>query len=348
MFADRSYYTSRDLSINSIFPSLLVDVAESQGANRNELLKAAGIGESNIHSGVSRVSLQEMMVLISHGLEMTGCESLGLEYGKVLDASTNDKLLALLIVCETLEEAVSYSFRYNLGLDIEIDKNNEEFILSCEDQWQIPAPVQRFMLETLAMYWLNVGSMLLRERVIYKRLSFVFPEPKDSQRYFELLGEEITFGAEKNILVFERAQSLQKLPGSNPLLKKALITRYDQELEAYKMEESLPGKVADIITTWTSGSPTACNVAEMLGMPLSSMSKKLHDSGTSFQRILDDIRCKKALKYLRQDQLTVSEIAFNLGYSDPSNFRKAFKNWTGGTPSEFRRQQTGDTSRRNN
>jgi AraC-like DNA-binding protein len=62
----------------------------------------------------------------------------------------------------------------------------------------------------------------------------------------------------------------------------------------------------------------------------------LQDVGTSYQRILDEVRKEMAIEYLRNSNLPIEEIAALVGYSDPSNFRKAFRRWTGRAPSYYR------------
>jgi AraC-like DNA-binding protein len=61
-------------------------------------------------------------------------------------------------------------------------------------------------------------------------------------------------------------------------------------------------------------------------------------AGLSFQQLLDETRHEIALGYIEQSRLSITEIAFMLGFSDLSNFIRAFKRWTGKSPTEFRSQ----------
>lgn len=60
--------------------------------------------------------------------------------------------------------------------------------------------------------------------------------------------------------------------------------------------------------------------------------------GTSFHELLNDVRRELACSYLRQPGVSVTEVAFLLGFTDVSNFTRAFKRWTGASPTRFRRQ----------
>jgi len=67
-----------------------------------------------------------------------------------------------------------------------------------------------------------------------------------------------------------------------------------------------------------------------------TLSRKLGEEGTSFAEILDQLRAALAKRYLDDETLPVSEIAWLLGYREVSSLTHAFKRWTGITPGEFR------------
>ena len=77
-------------------------------------------------------------------------------------------------------------------------------------------------------------------------------------------------------------------------------------------------------------------VAKTLNVSVRTMYRRLADEGVSYQSLLDKLRSSVALEYLRNTQLSIEEIATQCGYQDVSNFRKAFRRWTGTTPSSYR------------
>ena len=69
-----------------------------------------------------------------------------------------------------------------------------------------------------------------------------------------------------------------------------------------------------------------------------TLNRRLKNIGTSFQKIANEVRRNKAIKHLQEGVLSVKDIAYGLGYQDTSNFSKAFKSWTGLTPSNYRKE----------
>jgi AraC-like DNA-binding protein len=84
-----------------------------------------------------------------------------------------------------------------------------------------------------------------------------------------------------------------------------------------------------------SGFPTLSVTARLFHMTPRTLHRRLREEGTSYQTILDEERRRLAVQYLQNSKFTIQEIAFNLGYTDPANFRRAFKRWENMTPSEY-------------
>jgi AraC-like DNA-binding protein len=85
--------------------------------------------------------------------------------------------------------------------------------------------------------------------------------------------------------------------------------------------------------------PTASRLARALGLSERTLSRRLDAEGTSFRAILDGLRRQTATALLRDPALGIAEVAFVLGYSEPTAFHRSFKRWTGMTPLSYRREQ---------
>jgi len=84
------------------------------------------------------------------------------------------------------------------------------------------------------------------------------------------------------------------------------------------------------------GDPTRGRVASKMAMSPRTLERRLKAHKVVFKKLLDDIRRRHALDYLRDRRHSLTEIAFLLGYSETSVFNRAFRRWTGSTPSEYR------------
>ncbi|AHD10061.1 AraC family transcriptional regulator [Phaeobacter gallaeciensis] len=92
----------------------------------------------------------------------------------------------------------------------------------------------------------------------------------------------------------------------------------------------------EITSRLSFSAPTQDDIAKTLGMSISTLGRKLTKEGTTYKQLLKDIRKRLAEQYLDDPKLSLSEIAFALGYSDQAAFTNAYKNWTGHSPGSVR------------
>jgi AraC-like DNA-binding protein len=86
-----------------------------------------------------------------------------------------------------------------------------------------------------------------------------------------------------------------------------------------------------------SGEVGIDRIARDLGYSRQTLYRRLKSEGTTYERLLDDLRRRLALRLMREQGLAVKEAAYRLGFSDPAAFSRAFKRWTGSSPGEMRR-----------
>ena len=93
-----------------------------------------------------------------------------------------------------------------------------------------------------------------------------------------------------------------------------------------------------------SGRARAAVVAEQLGMSERSFRRRLVQESTNFGEVLDRLRNRLALRYLEEEQVSLKQIAWLLGYSELGAFNHAFKRWTGTSPGQMRKQRASASS----
>jgi AraC-like DNA-binding protein len=150
-------------------------------------------------------------------------------------------------------------------------------------------------------------------------------------------GNQIQFDAPWNGFVFPRAY-LALVPRSADPNLHTLITRHAEAMLAeLPKADSLTERVRDLLARELSGgNPTLRHIARAVSMSERTLTRHLEGEGTSFRDLLDDLRHRLALRYVRRSELSLSEIAFLLGFSQAAAFHRAFRRWTGQTPIEYR------------
>jgi AraC-like DNA-binding protein len=159
----------------------------------------------------------------------------------------------------------------------------------------------------------------------------------EMDRYF---GREVVFGADRDLLEFGKDAGDLPLVTHDPHLHQLLRRLQSSESTVRAPEpESLQLRVEKAIAARLRyGTVTIDAIARDLGTSARTLTRKLAEGGMSFSGILDGVRASLAVRYMRNGELTMSQLAWLLGYREPSTLVRAFKRWTGRTPSELRRE----------
>ena len=200
----------------------------------------------------------------------------------------------------------------------------------------VPRPVS----ESSAASVVLLGRQLTRSHFSPVEVHFRHAEPPSLREHQRIFGVRPSFDHLQNAVAFE--PSVLALPIRTD--GQGLLTY----LDAYAAEvlAKLPPDEEDfgaqvlrlILGSFGSGEIEAAAIAKRLAMHPRTLQRRLEELGTSFQSLYDEARRSLAERYLSEDRLAIGEIAFLLGYSDPSNFHRAFRRWTGRTPAQFRAQ----------
>jgi AraC-like DNA-binding protein len=160
--------------------------------------------------------------------------------------------------------------------------------------------------------------------------------PAQIETFHSLLRAPLQFGAARTRLVFDAESIERPLDGGNPELARhhdAIALQYLSQIE----RDDIQGRVRDVLRQRLArGEPSQEYVAELLNMSARTLQRKLGDCGTTYKEILDETRRVLALAYLSGPRHTVSDVTYLLGFSAGSSFTRAFRRWTGQSPSDWR------------
>lgn len=196
-----------------------------------------------------------------------------------------------------------------------------------------PVPIQRF--DFLATIFLAGAQWITGRRLVPLILHVPFPEPANSAPWREAYGCPIVFNASSFRGEFSVSDFEQPIPTSDPAIADMCVRMTEQA--AQEFGDHFTGKVRQLLTrVLHKGDPRREQVAEMLCVSERTLQRRLSEEGTSFAELVDAVRRERAERMLARGYLSVTEMACELGFSDPSNFYRACKRWFGLSPSSLR------------
>lgn len=202
-----------------------------------------------------------------------------------------------------------------------------------------PLQTLGFPLETQVGIWIVVGRQLtetqwapLRVRLRHQPLG---PKQEFEQRY----GCPVEFGAPVNEL--ELPDDVLALPvvGARPELQPSLARLVQTVHKNMAPPEDHGSRVRELLLEELSrGLTTKDETARRLGVSPRTLTRRLQREGVSFRELLEDVRQQLARAWLTDPTVAIHEVAYLLGYSEPSTFHRSFRRWTGQTPAVWRRE----------
>ena len=331
--------TTQEITTIGSVAALLAETLMDCDVDPAPLFARAGIELSVTHDPDARIPTRRMLDLWALAIEATGNPCIGLHAARLFQPAMLHGLGFAWLASDTLLDAlgrlVCYSRLINsiVRLRIQEQADTTALVAIIPDVFPnyVPAGVDLGMAVFLRMCQITVGQKLLPSHVVLQR-----PEPPCSAEFTRMFGDSIEYGAADNRLCFESELLNQPLMTANPELARIndqtvvdYLARFDHASIAMKVRSKIIEQLPD-------GIPKQENIAETLHVSSRSLQRRLKEEATSFKGLLEDTRQALAQQYLRENHRSIGEITYLLGFSEPSNFTRAFKRWTGKTPAEYR------------
>jgi len=239
-------------------------------------------------------------------------------------------------VSEALENFAHYSATTNEALVVETSREKDEVTLAIRHVQHFDEPHRQFF-ELLALWFVRTLHRQTNRHFNPLRVTFTHARNSDVREVHHLLQCPVDFAQPVDTWVLpQRVMDLPIVSGDSRLLQ--ILTAHADDLLAEK--HSVSGLqnmvVSQLVDLLPSGESRAAAVARRLGMSTRSFTRHLADEGTTFGEILERLRLHLATGYLADNRMSSQQIAWSLGYSDPSAFTHAYKRWTGTTPRRAR------------
>jgi AraC-like DNA-binding protein len=201
--------------------------------------------------------------------------------------------------------------------------------------------LDRHISECWAAIVVSAVRRITARRLSPLRVRFVHPRRECPAELAEFFGGAVEFGARSDDIRYARAVAATPVVGADPYLNKVLVG-YCEEALAHRrpVRGSFRSRAENaIVSLLPHAEASATQVASRLGLSGRTFARRLADEGLTFSTLLDRLRLDLATRYLADPGLSISQVAWLLGYQEASAFSKAHKRWTGVSPSEARRSR---------
>lgn len=319
-------------------PASLLERLAAHGVDVGQALSRARISRSQIEAR-SSLTTREFFAFW-HAVEKSGASrDLGLKLG--VDSVMQQLNVASLaaIYAPNLGEALKRFARYKRLVcpeEIAIERAGGKARIQC--RWILavePPPsliVDGTFASILALARRGTGKQIYAQRIELTR------ERADEamlRRHFEC---EVHFAAPHDLFIFDERELAEPFLTHNEDLIAVLLPGLEAALGDRQRKSTFADEVKAILSNHMRGErPTVHKIAREIGMSSRTLQRRLEETGTSYQELLDEVRRQFARHLLAETDLAAGEVAFLLGFEELNSFTRAFRIWEGTTPVQWRR-----------
>ncbi len=329
----------KEITVSLNWVKSLVTFAEKQGCSRDLLFEEAGVAPDKLETSI-RFTMDETVKLWGACINQSGDLFFGLHLGESVRPGTF--------------HIVGYTLMNTANLNLAFDKLNQYQRLISDGGIFQRVPVKKgvwlvyhprpgslpffyhqidAVLTALLSFsrWVT-GKTLIPMEVVLKR-----DAPLECHEYERVFGLTPSFNADFDGVLISHEVLEWPLLEADEELCNIHEKHAKQRLGELESAQSLSDKVTLILDKHISDQNVGRSfIAAQLRMSEKSVQRKLSDEGNTFQGLHDELRRRLALDYILDTNISFTEVALLLGFSDSSAFYRAFKRWTGNTPGDYR------------
>ncbi|MFY1667577.1 AraC-like transcriptional regulator QhpR [Pseudomonas sp. Pseu.R1] len=311
------------------------------GGDLDRVFGRSGIDPEQLLHPTLSLPLTNYCKVLEEAARQTGCDNFGLRYGQQFQPKALGLLGYIGLCSPTLEDALinfseAFPFHQHSTL-IELVDQGECYRFDYQVRHGAINERRQDAELTMGMA-MNLVRHVLGADWAPRQVAFEHARPLDWHEHRDAFQADVQFAQGCNSLLIPKREVVGKvMPGSDPILLMLIKDAIRQLGDNSGLETSLLDRARQtILATLHLGEPALDEIAHNLGLSEWALQRKLRDQGLSFTQLVDQIRQETALAHLKQQNLSVTQLASMLGYSETSAFSRAFKRWFGISPKQWR------------
>jgi len=318
--------------------------AEQLGVSRQRLLEQAAVDS---RGEVSQLSYEQLAALYDEAARSSGDDAFGLHVGERTSPTMYGMLGYGVANSRTFGEALDHLLQFQRlwseAVGFEVVRAASKVRLRYWHQGRLSAEARRQESEQMMAAMLSFARSAVGSTIGAIEIRFEHKAPPDTTEHKRVFGCSIFFDAPSTEIVFPAKLLEMPLTGADLALGRLIKQHAEAALVAHGTREPFLDRTRGLVreSILASRQVSLASLAEASGLGPRTLQRKLRQRGLTFREIVEDARIDLARLYLEDPSTAIARIAFDLGYSQPSAFHRAFLRKSGVTPQQYRKQREG-------
>ncbi|HIE90046.1 MAG: AraC family transcriptional regulator ligand-binding domain-containing protein [Nitrospinaceae bacterium] len=301
-----------------------------------------GLGPRQLSSmGSINIEFLPFAKAILDVIEEKDIPNMGLIMGSKFHLSTHGPMGIATFSSPNLKEALSAMRKYlsiRIGfLKFDVAEDSDDCTITLTTSHKIQ-DMDNIVSEVALLFLQNAIEFVLGQSIYQAHWEFAHQPPGYAKQYADFFSGTTTFNASRNALTIPASLLLNPCITANQRMLRIALDECDQQLAIMGKPNEQIRQIVNLMQTSLTGDyiPTEADIAQALNISTRTLMRQLRVHDTSYRALKNAVLKKEAIHKLGSTQMSVESIALQLGYKDVNNFRRAFKQWCGYTPSQFR------------
>lgn len=322
----------------------LVAIAVKKGARAEDLAERAGVSLADLLDQDNRIAMPNYIALMCAAKELTGDSAIALHYGEEVDLGELSITGLIMNASETMGDAFVQMNRFGrLAIEVEgvaAGANRFRHVADARGVWLVddranPNAFPELTEVTFARMCCHPRRFLPRPHFL--EVHVTHPEPPHRFEYDRIFQCPVVFNAEWNAWRGDPELAGHRIQLHSKYVFGVLSEKAEALLKELETSRSTRGRVESLLMPILhTGDIGMDAIAVKMAVSRQTLFRRLKAEEATFEKVLDDLRHRLSLHYLSGRKTSVNETAYLVGFSDPAAFSRAFKRWTGKSPSEMR------------
>jgi AraC-like DNA-binding protein len=320
----------------------LCQLVEQRGIPRERLLEGSALTPEQLADPMHRIPFARVGRLFGRALDLVGDPAIGLELGLLMSIRSYGFWGYAALASATLGDAtINVYQRYHRAFSVaDIAVRTEGGTVVIEHHETVPMGLLAPLLwDAGTISFHRVLEFLVGGSLAELEIRLPYPEQSHHGIMRSLIPGRIHFDCTTNQFRFAASEFDRPIRSSDPELARLARAQCELELQRVRADSSLLAQVQRHVKATLSAGALVDRVAREMAMSSRTLRRRLEALGTTYADLVDGVRRGLAIEYLVVSDRTAEEISGLLGYDNPSNFRRAFRRWTGTSPASFREQR---------
>ncbi|MEW6991609.1 AraC family transcriptional regulator [Colwelliaceae bacterium 6441] len=323
----------------AIYMRKLLEVAGEFGVDKNIVLEQIDLSELELESCDMYYTVEQHFDSLRMIRKQVDIQGLGVLVGDRISIADLGIMGYAMLSSPTLRRAINVAMRFQRITDpvlhMDFHEGSKDFVITIEPLFLLGEAYRYDVEETLAI-WNQILFFYFGEHAKFTQIKVTWSKPEYARMYKDTFQCKVLYDQDRNDFRFSKELLDQPLSLANDQAARICEQQCAELLRKLSKGETILDTVRRILINSPGRLPQLVEVAEKLHTSPRNLRRKLSEANTSFRQIADEVRMHLAVEYLRDTNLSIEQIAILVGYSDASNFHRAFKRYNELTPSDFR------------